>query len=150
MLNESGQTVLEVLIALTLIILFLSGVVIIELVALRNVQYGQNKSVATKLANQQLERARVIRDSVGIDAITGCNPCYIDNFLTPTGVSSAGIYNQSLTVLSDSSDCPRIEVEALTPTPAQYKLTVDISWIQNTAITLVPAPKVVLSTCLAE
>ena len=41
---KSGQTMIEVIVALTLIILFLSGVVIVELYAIRNADYSRNKS----------------------------------------------------------------------------------------------------------
>ena len=50
-----GQTMIEVIVALTLIILFLSGVVVVELYAIKNSNFSRNKSISTHLARQQLE-----------------------------------------------------------------------------------------------
>ena len=74
---------IEVVVALTLIIMFLSGVVIIELYAIKNTEYARNKSVSTRLARQQIERARVVRDAAGVDALGMClSTCFINNQLT--------------------------------------------------------------------
>ena len=97
--DNNGQTMLEILIALTLIILFLSGITIIQLLATKNVNYSENKSVAINLARQQLERARVIRDSAGIDALSICSTtCYINSYLTPVPLTPTGAYGQSLMI----------------------------------------------------
>lgn len=146
MRKNEGQTILEVLIALSLIIIFLSGIVIVELVSLRNIQFGQNKSIAAKLANQQLERARVMRDSVGADILlNNCSgTCYINSNLTPIiNPTPGGIYSQTLSVSSGSfSDCPQV-------TPI-YKLTSSVSWKQNATVTIFPPPQVALSTCMTD
>lgn len=144
-----GQTMLEVLVALTLIILFLSGVIVIQLVSIRNVEYAQNKSLATKLARQQLDRAKVIRDTSGFDElISKCllATCYIDyknkNFsialVTPTGT-----FGQSFQL--STSDCPSLS--DLTPAPTLYKASSTVRWGQ--AI-VTPAPEVELSTCMTN
>ncbi|MBI2616830.1 hypothetical protein HYW55_01695 [Candidatus Gottesmanbacteria bacterium] len=147
--NENGQTILEVLIALALIILFLSGVIIVELFSLRNAQYAQNKSIATHLARQQLERARVVRDTAGIDALSICtsaNPCFINPSLTPTQVLPTGTYEQQLVVTDATvTECP---LPTVTPPPVNYKASVTISWAQGAQLT--PAPEVSLSTCITD
>src|SRR3989344_5102842 len=103
-----GQTMIEVIIALTLIILFLSGVVVVELFAVRNADFSRNKSISTQLARQQLERARVVRDSAGLSALTMClSTCFINSALTPVPISPTGIYGQSLKITEASIvDCP--------------------------------------------
>lgn len=142
---------IEVIVGLMLIILFLSGVVVIELFAIRNINYAQNKSIATRLASQQLERARVIRDSVGISALDTClmGGCYINPTLTPIQfvLAPTGIYTQRLTIDQNSSDCPKPTI-AVTPEPVFYKATAVVSWAQNATIT--PAPEVQLSTCITD
>src|SRR3989344_8536659 len=112
-----GQTMIEVIIALTLIILFLSGVVVVELFAVRNADYSRNKSISTQLARQQIERARVVRDSSGISSLSQCLfSCYINEQLTP-GPIPTGVYIQKLTI-SDTTleDCPLANI-SITPIP---------------------------------
>ena len=150
MKSSSGQTILEVVIALSLLVLFLSGIVVVELLAIKNMDYSQNISLASRLARQQIERARVIRDMVGIDALAIClsSPCYINSSLTPAAVTPTGTYGQSLRLTSStSSDCPLPDV-AITPNPVSYKATVVVSWSQNLAVT--PPPQVELSSCLTD
>src|SRR3989344_1742094 len=104
--SEIGQTILEVIIALAMIILFLSGVVVVQLVAIKNVDYARQKSIASQLARQQIERARVIRDTQGIGGLSDCfSQCYINSELVPLIVTPTGTYGQSLT-MATSSDCP--------------------------------------------
>ncbi len=145
-----GQTILEVVVALSLIVLFLSGIVIIEILAIKNMDYSQNVSLATRLARQQIDRARIVRDSAGIDALAIClsNPCYINSYLTPVPVTPTGTYGQSMRLTPATTlDCPLPEV-TITPTPISYKTTVRVSWSENLAVT--PPPLVELSSCLTD
>ncbi|MBI3955490.1 hypothetical protein HY338_03530 [Candidatus Gottesmanbacteria bacterium] len=148
--NKSGQTIIEVVIALSLIILFLSGVVIVELVSIKNVQYSQNKSIATSLARQQIERARVIRDSVGISALDTCmNNCFINNYLTPVPVSPTGVYGQNLKLTAVTEfDCPIPDV-TITPMPTSYKAVSTVNWGSG-ATNVTPAPELSVSSCITD
>lgn len=150
---------IEVIIALALITLFLSGVVVVELYTMRNLEYAQNKSTATKLARQQIERARVLRDSgYMVDLGNNCfdsgspNPgCYINSALTPapfSQVTPAGIYIQKV-ILTDasSSDCP-VPTVVVGPTPVDYIVKATVSWGQGVVIT--PAPEVEVSSCITD
>lgn len=143
-----GQTMIELIVALTLIILFLSGVVVVELYAIKNADYARNKSTATQLAKQQLERARVVRDIEGIDSLDIClSTCYIDSQLTPVPVTPTGIYGQSLTIVEASVvDCPLPET-TVTPEPKSYRATAVVNWAQG-AIDLTPAPEVEIVSCI--
>ena len=144
-----GQTMIEVIVALTLIILFLSGVVIVELYAIKNADYSRNKSVSSQLAKQQIERARVIRDSAGIEALAVCQgTCFINNELTPVPVTPTGTYGQSLTIESASiADCPLPDVTII-PEPAVYKAKAYVSWDPEAVIT--PAAYVELISCISD
>lgn len=153
--DNSGQMMIEVIVALALITLFLSAIAVIELIAVKNVEFTQNKSIATRLAQQQIERARVVRDVGGIGALTAqCKdspPCYINNLLTPVPITEApvGIYQQSLTIYqATSSDCPPQAVTPPTPTPVYYKALSVVSWAQGAVIT--PVPQVQLSSCITD
>ncbi len=148
---SGGQTLIEVLVALTLIILFMSGITAIELYAIRNSIFSENKSIATNLANQQIERARVIRDSGGLSSLTtNCfSSCYINSGLTPVPVTPTGIYGQSLQISgSNPADCP-LPVATITPTPVAYKITAKVEWSKG-AVGVTPAPEVDISSCLTN
>lgn len=146
-----GQTIIEVVIGLSLIILFLSGVVIIELVSMKNVQYSQNKSIATSLARQQIERARVIRDSAGMDALDICinNNCYINNNLTPVQISPTGVYGQNLILTAVTEfDCP-IPSVIITPMPTSFKVVSTVNWAYG-ATNITPVPELSVSSCITD
>ena len=150
-IKRSGQTIIEVVIALSLIILFLSGVVIVELISIKNVQYSQNKSIAVSLARQQIERARVIRDSAGMDALDICinNDCYINNNLTPAQISPTGVYGQNLRLSAvTESDCP-IPSVIITPMPTSFKAVSTVNWGSG-ATNVTPAPELSVSSCITD
>lgn len=127
---------IEVIVALTLIILFLSGVIVVELFAVRNAEYARSKSIATIYANQQLERARVIRDTAGMNAMDSClTSCYINNLLTPVPVPMDEVYIQSLTLDSAAfSECPA---------PGSYKVIAKVEWSEG-------LNSIETSTCMAD
>lgn len=146
----NGQTIIELLVALALVTLFLSGVVIVQLVAIRNVQYAQKKSIATKLAREQLERARVIRDSSGINALDIClnsSGCFINVSLTPEPIIPTGVYRLSMKLDAASAlYCPPLEI---TPAPVVYKASATVNWGQG-SLNLTPAPELTISSCLTD
>lgn len=146
----SGQTIIEVIVALMMITLFLSGVVVVELYAIKNSNYARDKSLATRLARQQLERARVVRDTAGIDGLNAClSTCYINSFLTPVPVSPTGIYGQSLILQAVSiGDCP-LPAITIIPIPVSYRATALVNWGQG-SVNITPAPEVVISSCLTD
>lgn len=151
MKNNDGQTIVEVIVALTLIILFLSGIVVLQITAVRNVEYSQNKSIATQLARQQMERARVVRDSAGISALLPCLvplSCFINSSLTPMPITPTGVYGQSLTITdATAADCD--VVATVTPVPVSYKVTANISFRKLSQGTT-PVPDLVLTSCLTD
>ena len=150
-IKRGGQTIIEVVIALSLIILFLSGVVIVELISIKNVQYSQNKSIAVSLARQQIERARVVRDTAGMSALDICinNNCFINNNLTPTQISPTGVYGQNLKLTAVTlSDCPIPEV-TITPMPTTYKAVSTVNWGYG-ATNVTPLPELNVSSCITD
>ena len=149
-IRQDGQTMIEVLVALALIAFFLSGVTIIQLFSIRNTDYSNKKSLATSLARQQLERVRVLRDSVGIDALSACelDPCFVNAELTPDPNLPTGYYRQSFIIKQAvSNECTLPEI-TVTPVPVVYKVTADVVWLGNSEIT--PAPNVNIYSCLTD
>lgn len=148
--HQNGQTILEVIIALAMIILFLSGVVVVQLVAIRNVEYARLKSNASQLSRQQIERARVIRDTQGIGGLSVClSRCYINGALTPIPITPTGFFGQSIALSPASSfDCPLPEI-TVTPAPVSYLVKSRTTWgLIQSGIT--PAPQVEISSCITD
>lgn len=147
--SSLGQSILEVLIALTLIILFLSGVVVIQLFAVRNVTFSQNKSSAAKLARQQLDRVKVVRDSAGIGSLTVCqSSCFINSQLTPVqGITPTGTFDQVVTMqAATSADCPPPNV---TPAPVSYKVNARV-YLKKETVVGTPTPMADVSNCITD
>ncbi len=149
LINKSGQTILEVVIALMMITLFLSGVTMVQLTAAKNITYSENKSIATRLARQQLERARAVRDMSGIDSLQSCqSQCYINTKLTPVQIIPTGTFVQTLRIITDAVvACPLPDVTT-SPAPNTYQAISQVSWDLNVNVT--PAPVVEMSSCITD
>ncbi len=143
-----GQLIIEILVAFTLLTFLLSGLIVAGLFAIKNAQFARNKSLATKLATQQLERVRVLRDSQGIKALPSCsNPCYLDNSLIlQSTIMPSGIFTQSLNILPNPNpiECPFPTGISVTG----YKAVVDVRWDNNPKAT--PPRQVELNSCFSD
>lgn len=60
--NESGQTLMEVIIAMTVGILVVTALTFATIYSLRNANFAKTSSQATKLAQEGIERVRIGRD----------------------------------------------------------------------------------------
>lgn len=129
MINNKGQSIIEVLVAFVILTFVLTGIVIAGLYSVRNTQFARNKSIATKLASEQLERVRVKRDSQGISSMTGCGPCYVDSDVNLTYRAAprlSGIFSVSTSIVvvsASGAECPLPGGVGIV-----YKATSNISW----------------------
>lgn len=64
---SSGQTLLEIIVAVGVMVLLITGLVVGTSVSLRTSQYGQRRSQATKYAQEGIEIMRALRDSTDWD-----------------------------------------------------------------------------------
>lgn len=120
---------LEILFAFFLLTFLLTGLVVAGLFAIKNTQFARNKSIATKLASEQLERVRVKRDSQGISSMVGCGPCYVDSDVSLTYRAApqlSGIFSISSTIVSVSASGPECPLPG--GVGVVYKATADVSW----------------------
>lgn len=62
-MNNSGQSLLEIIVATGVVILLITGLVVGTSVSLRTSQYGQSRSHAIKYAQEGVELVRNLRDS---------------------------------------------------------------------------------------
>lgn len=64
--RESGQSLIEVVITLTITVVVLGALVITVLTSMRNAQFAQNQARATKYAQEAIDQIRSIRDRNGL------------------------------------------------------------------------------------
>lgn len=78
MLTEKGQTLMELIVAMSVSVIIIGALVFATVSSLRNVQFSKNQSQATKLAQEAIEKVRSARDrgesiggsfSIGVAAI---------------------------------------------------------------------------------
>jgi Tfp pilus assembly protein PilV len=62
MKNNSGQTLIEVLLAVAVLIIFLVSMVSVVTHSIANSEFAKNKSLASKYVEEGLEKARAARD----------------------------------------------------------------------------------------
>lgn len=74
--KQSGQSLVEVLIALVVVTLLSSSLIIAIITGLKNSQFAQKQTQATKFGQDAMDRIRTIRDRDGIV-----------NFATPSGTT---------------------------------------------------------------
>jgi len=63
--NQSGQTLIETLVALSFLVVGLTGAVVIAIGAIRITENAEKRAVAEQLAQESIELLRLIRDSSG-------------------------------------------------------------------------------------
>ena len=72
MYNEQGQSLLEVIVVVTVGVVIVGSLVFATIASLRNAQFAKNQSQATKLAQEAIEEVRSARSRNGI--IRGLQP----------------------------------------------------------------------------
>lgn len=61
-ISQSGQSLLELVVVITVIVIVVSALVFATIASLRNATFARNQAQATKLAQEALERVRIGRD----------------------------------------------------------------------------------------
>ena len=73
--NKSGISLLEVIIAMTISIILISGLVLATTTSIRNSQFAKSQTLATKFAQEAMEKVRAYRDQNTWATFTGgCTP----------------------------------------------------------------------------
>jgi type II secretory pathway pseudopilin PulG len=65
MLDQKGQSLLEITISIGIAAIIITALTVITITGLRNTQFAQNQSQATKYAQDWIEQVRTIRDRDG-------------------------------------------------------------------------------------
>lgn len=71
--SQKGQTLIEVLAGLSLILIVVTALIGMGVVALKTSTAARNRTVAAKLANEGMEIARSVRDQSGLAAVVNAN-----------------------------------------------------------------------------
>lgn len=95
--KESGQTMVEVLVALTIAVFVVISLLVVILSGLKNSQFAQNQSKATKYAQEAIEKIKAIRDRDLV--VTFANPsssCYTPLQDLPHYTTFSSLWNCNL------------------------------------------------------
>ena len=111
MKKQKGQTLIEIMLAFSVLILVLSVVVVGVTTSLSNTQHTKNQNLANFYAQEGMAVVRQIRDSNGSDFSlkTSVNYCLSQNSILLSnlscGVNVAGVYSREVEIRHDSQDC---------------------------------------------
>lgn len=157
---ETGQTLLELLVAMGAGVVVLSAITVIVITSLYNIQFAKTKNLATQYAQEGLEVTRHLRNSnfaafnalpqdnclaSGSATLTpkgaGCGPNVIDPY--------ANTFSREIVItLSDVLDNFRCGVPAPLK-PPNKKVTANVSWTDGKC-TVAFCHTVSLTTCLTD
>lgn len=84
-MKQQGQSLIELVISLALILIVITGVSILTVNGLKNSQFSRNQVQATKLAQEGVEKMRTIRDN----SFTICGHATQSNIIVPNGLWGA-------------------------------------------------------------
>lgn len=107
---QKGFTILEVVFATGIALLLLTTLIVGSVFSLNNVTFARNQAQATKLAQEEMERLRAVRDMKGYSSLSCSSPtsCTIDASLTISSVTTqetVGIFKRYFTIDSLNNNC---------------------------------------------
>lgn len=154
--TDAGQTLLELLVAMSAGVVVLAAITVIVITALYNIQFAKTKNLATQYAQEGLEVTRHLRNSdfSAFNALPQ-NNCLASASatLTPQGVGGCGpnivdaytnTFSREVIIrLSDVADGLKCG------NPAKKKITANVSWTDGKC-TVAYCHTVSLTTCLTD
>ncbi len=138
---QKGQTIIEAVVALMIILLIITAISIVIVNGLYNSKFIKNQNEANKLAQQGIEFARDLQsNNLGSEAEAGSFIYYVKQNVpyycldtttnslkpdcNPTGVNTGTSYNRTLYFTQSDGNCQKPE-----DTPGKSVLvTVDVKW----------------------
>ncbi len=133
MKKQTGQTLLEILLAFSVLILVLSAIVVGITTSLSNTQYTKNQGLATAYAKEAIAVVRQIKDSSWSDFSSKTQPVYClpqnsttltEPSLPPNCGQNVGIFSREISFAHSSPDCANADILG-------SKVTVRVSWSDN-------------------
>ena len=153
---ESGQSLIEILLALALAVVVITGITFGVTSSLKNATFSKNQNLASSYAQEGMEIVRGIRDrslNVFTSLPGGPNQCLAQNSTTLVprsgpdcnGEGNVGIFIREITLNNNSSDC--------TTGANNTKVTVQVKWSDNNCPTAAPSNychKIELISCFSN
>ncbi|MFA5933334.1 MAG: hypothetical protein WCV81_03690 [Microgenomates group bacterium] len=86
-INEKGQSLIEVLVVGVVSAIMIIALVMIILSSLKNAQFAQNQTQATKLAQDTIDRIRILRDNNAYNTLTSptVSKCFMELWNNTSG-----------------------------------------------------------------
>src|SRR3989344_3308802 len=157
--SESGQTLLEALIALATAVIIISALSVLVFSSLSNAQFSKNQNQATQYAQQGIEYLKNLSqtDWASFSAYNLTNYCMpLDNSL-PQRIGEScgqnlGIFSREVTINQYAADDTTSigSTDCLPTSVVRAKVTVSVGWSDNkcTSATDVYCHKVKLISCV--
>lgn len=129
MKNQSGQTLLETLLALSASVFILGAITAVVISSLNSAQFTKNKNLSGQYAREGMEIVRKVRDSGTWTAFSGINGLYClssgstslpSSSLVPCPVNIGVTFVREINIVSNSGDCPSVQNGS--------KVTAKVSW----------------------
>lgn len=121
--RQSGQTIIEVVVAITIVALIIIALVAVVTASMSNSIFSKNKSLANKYVSQGIEAVRSIRDRswndfYSLNSGTNYYLRYTSSYweLTTSVITPAPGFNRVITLTKDTDS---------------VTVTVNVSWIQG-------------------
>lgn len=127
MKNQKGQTLIEIILVLSVSILVLSAIVVGVTTSLSNAQHTKNQNIANSYAQEGMAVVRQMRDSSIPDFSSkkAVNYCLSQSSVLlsdpPCGSNVAGIYSREVEIRHDSEECANQDIKG-------SKAIVRVSW----------------------
>lgn len=133
-LNRSGQSLVEVVVALGIVVALAVALVTTSLVTQRSSKTAQNNTQATKLVGQNIEQMRVFRDRKGFSFLVDgtcftLNTTNADPALWTLPVCAGVEANGEIVTLSNIDFVRKIAIT--TPTVNKKQIVVTVEWTDS-------------------
>ncbi len=122
-MTQSGQTLIEVIVAIGVVVLLVMGLIVSTSVTLKASQYGKMRSLGTQYAEEAVEATRNLRDS-------GWSTFAAYGGVTPISwcLDKAGAWTKMVVVCSPNIDSLYTRAVTFTWDDPRMKVDVAVTW----------------------
>ncbi|MEK9143595.1 MAG: prepilin-type N-terminal cleavage/methylation domain-containing protein [Patescibacteria group bacterium] len=124
--DQRGQTLVEVIVAIGVVVLLVTGLIVSTSVSLKASQYGKMRSLGTQYANEAIEVTRNLRDS-------GWSTFAVYGGVTPISwcLDKAGVWTQMAGTCSPNIDNFYTRMVTFTWDDPRMKVDVAVTWVDG-------------------
>lgn len=109
---QSGQSLIEVLVALTIASVVIGALVVATIISIRNAQFSQNQLQATKLSQDGMEKVRIVRDrNLNVDLGGGDQP--FKNLWGVNLATTCGCYFKVVSIINPITSGSEYKLQAI-------------------------------------